>query len=215
MRFTKYEMIGLYSSLGYKELKGIDLRWDIPEDKKTEKIEETINSFIEKGILDDARNFTAPGKLMLKMLQNYNEASRIILFNQVRIAVCKDIAIVFSLHRNSRYEIEDLDLHAYNKNAYLNTILIYKSDLLKDYAKGKIPIKEKLKRRDFIKEITKYDEDKIILLGDVTANNSKTEYIYYWDDVNCFCYDTKNQVKTNIEVGFIGAQIKEFFTREI
>lgn len=106
-------------------------------------------------------------------------------------------------------------MHAYNKNAYLNTILIYKSDLLKDYAKGKIPIKEKLKRRDFIKEITKYDEDKIILLGDVTTNNSKTEYIYYWDDVNCFCYDTKNQVKTNIEVGFIGAQIKEFFTREI
>lgn len=213
MKLSGEELIGLYSFLGHKYLKGIDLKYDTRKESKDDMVHRIITSYVDKGIVDSDNRFTKAGELLLKSIDSYAKATKKVLFNQMRIAVCdEDILIVFHLIRDEKYEISAVDIHLCNKNQLLNTIIREYPDIRKAYVPGRLNEKNKLQKKEFQAQIKDFSAKEMLFLGE-DSQKLVTDRIVYWNDEKCFCYYVQDEIRENIEVGSIRNMIWKLFTK--
>lgn len=209
MILSNDEMMGLNVLVGNTGFREIPLNWDTNDMSEKQKIKCVLNSLQEKGIVDEKAVFTKEGHLLLLILRKYNAADRIIKINQMRIALCEnDLAIILLLKRDENYKLMAVDVHYVHKNMVINSIVFEQRDLGKSYNPFSIRKKFKIDFNEFFKEITKYDIEKMIFVGD-GQNQDDSDYVFYWNDERCYCYYYKKEIREEWEVGAIRQRLLE------
>lgn len=210
MVLSSDEIVGLYSFLGYKELKGIDIGWDETQITKEDYINKLILDYKDKGIINDNKQFTEAGMGLLRFINEYQEADYIVTFNQDRIVILDSVVIVFSLIRDVDYLIKKIHINIYNKNQYINNLIYSFPDLCNGFSPGKISKKVKLNMDEWMKGLGDIEKDRVIFLGKIKQGVTD-ERIYYWGDSGAYCYHIQKSIREEIEIGAIRKRIVELF----
>lgn len=104
MQFTNNEIVFLTSvSKGRKPL-GIHYRMP-QDDRRQEFIEETIQSLIQKGLLDSERQLTKEGAAMIRFWEIYRNSKKHVVVNRIKAAVLEDGKLITVCGNGDFYEV--------------------------------------------------------------------------------------------------------------
>jgi hypothetical protein len=118
MLFSEAELICFNSVLDGKRIFGT--HFQVPEDVSKEYIDKTMEQLIEHKFLDDNKKPNESFFLALKVLNEYKEAGRYLIMNQMKIAFAKDEKNIICLGKmDDGYEMtamkKELFLYEYMK----------------------------------------------------------------------------------------------------
>ena len=104
MRFTNNEIVFLTSVSKGRVPLGVSYR--MPQDgKRQEVVEETIQSLMKKGILNEERKLTEKGAVAIRFWEIYRNNPRHVIVNRIKVAVLGDGKLIAVEQKEDSYEV--------------------------------------------------------------------------------------------------------------
>lgn len=199
MYFTNQEILFLISVSRGRELLGIETKMPVQE-KREVFIKETIQSLIQKGILDKEERLTVEGADIVYLFEQYRNSPRHISLNDIYLAVLPEGKLIMAAPEAEGYDINLLEPEVL-------MLGILRSGEYLCHAEERA---ERGKWRDLNEELWKEEIEGMagsILLREYSYGKKTDEKIYCWKDASGYLLNIKSKRVRELSSGVMRRQI--------
>ena len=207
MRFTNQEMLFLTSVSRGRVPFGV--RSLMPgEEERSAFVEETIQSLMKKGVLDEKEKLTEEGAGIIFCWEQYRNSRRHIRLNHVNAAILPDNVLITVVETEGGYEVGCI-----RSEVLMTKVLQYSDYMCRAETKASRGSWSDLSEKDWEKELSEMEG--AVFVSEYLSGRLTEERVYYWKKEKGYLFNRRKGRVRELSPGVMRKQLYRTLKGEV